>query len=151
MKNLGLFIVTAFMLISCGQNQNAGTQPEEVSESVTDGVFIHISEGYNDPHRALMPLKMASIMADDKDVLIYFDIHAVEFLVKGSEDITHGEFESAHTYIKLLIDKNIGLYACPTCLKVAGFEPSDLLEGVQTAQKDKFFNFTKGRIITLDY
>jgi len=55
---------------------------------------------------------MATIMADDKDVLIYMDIHAVNLLVKGSED---------------------------------------LKEGIQTAQKDKFFNFTKGRIITLDY
>ena len=85
---------------------------ESPSEPETDGVFIHISEGYNDAHKALMPLRMATIMADDKDVLIYMDIHAVNLLVKGSED---------------------------------------LKEGIQTAQKDKFFNFTKGRIITLDY
>jgi hypothetical protein len=45
----------------------------------------------------------------------------------------------------------VGVYACPTCLKIAGFTPKDLMEGVQVAQKDKFFNFTKGRIITLDY
>ncbi len=90
-------------------------------------------------------------MADDKDVLIYMDIHAVNLLVKGSEDLTHDGFESAHTYIKQLLDMEVGIYACPTCLKVAGFEPGDLLDGIQTAQKDKFFNFTNGRIITLDY
>jgi len=56
-----------------------------------DGVFIHISEGYNDAHKALMSLKMAAIMADDKDVLIYMDIHAVNLLVKGSENLTHDE------------------------------------------------------------
>ena len=151
MKKLALFIVSALMFTSCNQNQGAKSQLQEMVSSETDGVFIHISEGYNDPHRALMPLKMASIMADDKDVLIYFDIHAVEFLVKGSEDLTHPEFESAHTYIRQLNEKNVGLYACPTCLKVAGFEPGDLLEGIQTAQKDKFFNFTRGRILTLDY
>ncbi len=61
-------------------------------------------------------------MADDKDVLIYMDIHAVNLLVNGSEDLTHD-----------------------------GFEPADLKEGIQTAQKGKFFNFTKGWIITLDY
>ena len=85
---------------------------ESPSEPETDGVFIHISEGYNDAHKALMPLKMATIMADDKDVLIYMDIHVVNLLVKVSED---------------------------------------LKEGIQTAQKGKFFNFTKGRIIKLDY
>jgi peroxiredoxin family protein len=45
----------------------------------------------------------------------------------------------------------VGVYACPTCLKIAGYKPEDLIAGVQIAQKDKFFNFTKGRIITLDY
>ncbi len=98
-----------------------------------------------------MPLKMATMMSDDKDVLVYMDIHAVMLLVKGAKDIQFADFESAHTYIKQLIDKGVGVYACPTCLKIAGFKPEDLMEGVQAAQKDKFFNFTKGRIITLDY
>jgi len=79
------------------------------------------------------------------------DIHAVELLVKGAKDMTYSDFESFQTYIKKLLDKKVGVYACPTCLKIAGFKPEDLMEGVQVAQKDKFFGFTKGRIITLDY
>jgi predicted peroxiredoxin len=59
--------------------------------------------------------------------------------------------EPAHTYIKQLVDLGVGIYACSTCLEVAGFVGDDLMSGIQTAQKDKFFNFTKGRIITLDY
>ena len=105
MKKLTLFIVSTVMLVSCNQNQGTHSQPQEMVAPETDGVFIHISEGYNDPHRALMPLKMASIMAGDKDVLIYFDIHAEEFLIKGSEDIFHPEFESVHTYLRQLIEK----------------------------------------------
>ena len=151
MKKIGLFIAAAVIMTSCGQNQNQGTVHEEHAAPVKDGVFIHISEGYNDAHRALMPLKMATIMAGDKDVIIYFDIHAVEFLIKGSEDVIHEEFESAHTYLKQLTEMKMGLYACPTCMKVAGLAAEDLLDGVQTAQKDRFFDFTKGRILTLDY
>jgi len=146
MKKIGLLMLGGIMMASCIQ-----TSVEHQAEPARDGMFIHISEGYNDAHRALMALKMASIMADDKDVLIYMDIQAVNLLVKGSEDLTHEGFESAQTYIKQLLDMEVGIYACPTCLKVAGFEPDDLMEGIQTAQKDKFFNFTKGRIITLDY
>ncbi len=116
-----------------------------------DGVFIHISEGYEDAHRALMPLKMATIMADDKDVLIYMDIDAVNLLVKGAEDLSHEGFESAQTYFKQLLEMGVGIYACPTCMAVAGIEADDLMEGIQTARKEKFFNFTEGRIITLDY
>jgi predicted peroxiredoxin len=157
MKNISLIFVSVFLVISCNQNPKHTETAHNHSDvamtetSVRDGVFIHITECYSDPHRALMPLKMAVMMADDKDVLVYMDIHAVHLLVKGSEDLKFADFESAHTYIKKLIDKGVGVYACPTCLKIAGFKPEDLIEGVQVAQKDKFFNFTKGRIITLDY
>jgi predicted peroxiredoxin len=98
-----------------------------------------------------MPLKMAVMMAEDKDVLVYMDIHAAELLVKGAKDLSFADFESCQTYIRQLIDKKVGVYACPTCLQIAGFKPEDLMEGVQLAQKDRFFDFTKGRIITLDY
>lgn len=159
MKNIGLFIFVGLMMISCIQTSNQETSAQEEKsvsmdspmEAVRDGVFIHITESYGDPHRLLMPLKMAKMMAADKDVIVYMDIHAVEILVKGSKDLKYADFESAHSYIQQLADLNIGVYACPSCLKVAGFEAKDLLEGVQTAQKDKLFDFTKGRIITLDY
>jgi predicted peroxiredoxin len=146
MKKFVILILGGILMTSCIQ-----TTVEQSAEAITDGVFIHISAGYEDAHRALMPLKMATLMADDKDVLIYMDIHAVNLLVKGAEDLTHEGFESAHTYIRQLLDMEVGIYACPTCLKVAGFTPGDLMEGVQIAQKDKFFDFTRGRILTLDY
>jgi predicted peroxiredoxin len=157
MKNLGLLIISVLLFASCNQNSQQTTAPGspgkvvETETPVRDGIFIHITECYNDPHRVLMPLKMAVMMSADKDVLVYMDIHAVHILVKGSDDLKYADFESAHTYIKQLTDKGGGVYACPTCLKIAGYKTEDLMEGVQIAQKDKFFNFTKGRIITLDY
>jgi predicted peroxiredoxin len=156
MKNIGLFIIAALMLISCNQNPEKKTSSSlekttEASTPVRDGVFIHITESYNDPHRVLMPLKMATIMAADKDVIVYMDIHAVELLVKGAKDLTYTDFDSFQTYLKQLLDMKVGVYACPTCLKIAGFKPEDLMDGVQIAQKDKFFNFTEGRILALDY
>lgn len=157
MKNILVFFILGLALFSC-QEKSEQNKVSDITEQTTvekevvrDGVFIHISEGYNDPHKVLMPLKMATMMADDKDVLVYMDIHAVEALVKGSKDLEFEGFESLQTYLKQLADKNVGVYACPTCLKVAGYNPDDLMENVQPAQKDKFFDFTKGRIITLDY
>lgn len=116
-----------------------------------DGVFIHITESYDDPHRLLMPLKMATMMAEDNDVLIYMDIDAVKILVKGAIDITHTDFESALTYIQKLSSMGVGIYACLTCLKVAGYSTDDLMGGILVANKDRFFDFTNGRILTLDY
>ncbi len=157
MKNASLFFICSLLIISCNQApKQAGTSDLKsdnmaAAVPVRDGVFIHITQGYDDPHRVLMPLKMAVMMAADKDVLVYMDIHAVQLLTKDSKDLNFADFESAHTYIKKLAAMNVGVYACPTCLKIAGFKPEDLMEGVQIAQKDKFFDFTKGRIITLDY
>ena len=157
MKQIISFILLVSLLFSCQQIQKQESsmisekQTLTQTEPVKDGVFIHITESYNDPHRVLMPLKMASIMAMDKDVIVYMDIHAVELLVKGAADLNFAEFESCHTYIKQLTERGVGIYACPTCLKIAGYAPEDLMDGIQVAQKDKFFDFTKGRIITLDY
>ena len=157
MKNLGLLIVVFLLIASCNQTEKKTTEISHEhhavasADTVRDGVFIHITESYNDPHRVLMPLKMAVMMSTDKDVLVYMDIHAVELLVKDAKDLNYADFESARTFIKQLADKKVGVYACPTCLKIAGFKPEDLMDGVQVAQKDKFFNFTSGRIITLDY
>lgn len=157
MKKFGLIIMLGFMILSCNQNLKQGntsiqeTQIVAQADTIKDGVFIHITDGYDDPHRVLMPLKMAVMMSKDKDVLVYLDIHAVELLVKGAKDLKYSDFDSFQTYVKQLIDKEVGVYACPTCLKIAGFKPEDLMDGIQVAQKDKFFSFTKGRIITLDY
>ncbi|MBK9389526.1 MAG: DsrE family protein [Bacteroidetes bacterium] len=152
MKTSGIFILTFLLIVSCNQPPVQTPAPVSGNEiSNRDGIFIHITQCYDDPHSVLMPLKMAVMMSADKDVLVYLDIHAVQFLTKDAKDITFADFESAHTYIKMLAEKGVGVYACPTCMKIAGIAPEDLMQGVQVAQKDKFFNFTKGRIITLDY
>jgi predicted peroxiredoxin len=158
-----LILLTVLLFTACKPQPPQPPQPPQAMAShdhmammrgdsaMRDGVFIHITESYNDPHRVLMPLKMATMMAMDKDVVVYMDIKAVELLVKGAKDLTYADFESLQTYIKKLTEMKVGVYACPTCLKIAGFKPEDLMDGVQVAQKDKFFDFTKGRILTLDY
>jgi len=124
---------------------------ETVQQQEKEGIFLHISTSYDNPHRLLMPLKMATLMAQEKAVLIYMDIEAVKILVKNSKDITHPEFESAHSYIKKLLEMGVEIYACPTCLKVAGYKIEELMDGIKPANKDRFFNFTKGRILSLSY
>ena len=94
MKNLGFMLLTGLFLVSCNRAPEAVNRLMSetgagvaVADSVKDGVFIHITESYDDPHRVLMPLKMAEIMSHDRDVIVYMDIHAVELLVSGAEDL----------------------------------------------------------------
>lgn len=117
-----------------------------------DGAFIHLSAGPDNPHRVLMALKMAVVMAEGKkDVLVYCDIDAVKLLVKGAPDVTHNAFDSSSALLAKLVAMKVPVRACPSCLKAAGKTPEDLLPAIQIANRDEFFSFTKGRILTLDY
>lgn len=116
-----------------------------------DGVFIHISAGASEPHRILMALNMAALMAADHDVLVYFDIKGIEVALKDAKDLTYAQFPSLKTQLAALREKGVVLMACPGCLKAAGKTGGDLAPGIQIADKEQFFSFTKGRILTLDY
>ena len=125
--------------------------PARMQAETRDGVFIHITHGTDDPHRVLMALRMAEMMSEHKDVLVYFDIKAVEVVLKGAPDIQFKEFPTAQAQIKKLGERKVTLMACPGCLKAAGKTAADLAPGIQIADKKALFTFTKGRILTLDY
>lgn len=116
-----------------------------------NGVFVHITAGPKDPHRVLMPLQMAVMMSDSQDVLVYFDIDAVEVVLKGADDLTYKQFSSSQTQLGKLLEKGVPVYVCPGCLEAAGYTPEDVMEGVRIAEKEAFFTFTEGRVLTLDY
>ena len=144
-----LLMVAVFIAFACAQ----APPPAEESpvEIPRDGVFIHISHGPEDAHRVLMALKIAELMAADRDVLVYLDIHGIEVVLADAPDIEFSHFPSSHNQIARLLELGVPLYACPGCLKAADKEPGDLADGIKVAEKDAFFNFTEGRILTLDY
>lgn len=122
-----------------------------VADEPRDGVFIHISHGTDNPHRVLMALNMAKIMSEDHDVLVYFDIRGVDVVLKDAEMISYSHFPDSKQQIKELPAQGVILMACPGCLKAAGKSSEDLAPGVRVADKEVFFSFTKGRILSLDY
>ena len=138
--------LAVFVLFACMQSNNT-----EQPEKATDGVFIHITHDHNDPHRVLMPLQMALMMATDRDVLIYLDIDAVNLVTRSADDLDYAHFTPLKAAIDQLLGMGVGIYACPGCMKAHGIHEDDLMEGIQLAQKEKFFSFTDGRILTLDY
>jgi predicted peroxiredoxin len=138
-----LIVATAALLSATASAEDAA-RPH-------DGVFIHVTHGQDDPHRLLMALSMANMMADDHDVLVYFDIRAVEVLLKDAPDVSYAHFTPSGAQLAELKGKGVPLLACPGCLKAAGRSAADLGPGIELADKTRFFSFTKGRILTLDY
>ena len=138
-----IFLVTAGILLVAVSGVG-GVEPR-------DGVFIHITHGKDDPHRVLMAMQMASIMSQDRDVLVYFDIKGVEVVLKDAKDFTYAHFPSSKRQFSILPNKGVTLMVCPGCLKAAGKTPDDLAAGIEIADKNRFFSFTKGRILTIDY
>lgn len=117
-----------------------------------DGVFVHVSQGAENPHKLLMAFKMAVTMAEGgKDVIMYCDIEAVKVLTSKAKDVSMKGFPTLQEQLRRLSELNVKVMACPTCMKVAGIEAADLRPEVQVAERDLFFSFTKGRILTIDY
>jgi predicted peroxiredoxin len=130
---------------------------DEVPPPARDGVFVHVSHGADDAHRALMALKMAALMTKTQDVLVYMDVQAVHLAVKADETgrhvtvATHEAFPASDEMLRQILAGGGTVCVCPTCLKAAGYEEADLREWIALADKAKFFSFTKGRILSIDY
>lgn len=149
-----LLIVFVLSFASCINKNEPVTETAKHAEeciSPKDGVFFHVSSGYDNPQKALMAVSLAVMMAETQDVTLFFDIKGVKLLTKDSEDIDMDSFLTLHGALDKLIEQNIQIMACPMCMKKAGIEADQLEDGVIVAEKEKFFNFTKGRILTLDY
>jgi predicted peroxiredoxin len=135
--------VVVLVTVSCQQAQ--------IQDHGKDGMFFHIKS--NDAHKVIMPLSLGTkMLEDDVNLAYFFDIEGVHAVVKGSEAFTKEGFDmDSHQALQKLMGNNVGLYVCPMCLKAAGYTKEDLMEGVGIMEKEVFFNFTDGRILTLDY
>ncbi len=125
--------------------------PLPAADTAQDGVLIHITAGPDDPHRVLMALRMAELMSTDHPTVVYMDIDAVHVALKGATPLQHEPFADSATLLQKLIDNGVRIMACPGCLEAAGKSPEDLRKGISVAEKSAFFDFTDGRILTLDY
>lgn len=146
-------ITIIFLSSSCCTSNSDSKAPLKTAEVVEarDGIFIHLSSGPEEPQRVLMALSMAKMMSDDKEVLVYIDIKGVFTVLKDAPDVTFKEFPSSLTLLNELKEKGVKVIVCPGCLKAADKTSDDVMEWVQIANKDKFFNFCDGKIISIDY
>jgi intracellular sulfur oxidation DsrE/DsrF family protein len=151
MKKSTFYLLALLIVVFMSCNSGQDSAHLKAGESSKDGIFIHISHGSENPHRVLMALNMAVMMAESRDVLVYFDIKGIEVVLKESPDIAYSHFPTSHPQLEKLIQQKVTVMACPGCLKAAGKTPDDLMSGIQIANKDQFFNFTSGRILTIDY
>ena len=116
-----------------------------------DGIFMHISSGYDNPHKVAMALTLATKFTDTHDVMLFFDIKGVEILKKGAESITMENFTSSDEALRSLLESGARIAAFPMCMKKAGISENELIEGIEVAKKELFFDFTDGRILSMDY
>jgi predicted peroxiredoxin len=150
MKKLFALLLVPLLFSACIRVNTEAENPEK-SEPVTDGAFIHISEGPADAHAVLMALMLADKFSTSNDVLVFFDQEGIEMVTKDAPNLEMDAFDPSDEIFERLISRNVTILACPACMQVAGVEKADLRDGVEVAEKEMFFDFTKGRILTLDY
>ena len=150
MRKLFALLLLPLFTASCIRVNEAPKSPAE-TDNKKDGAFIHISKGSEDSHDVLMALMLADKFSTSNDVLVFFDKQGIEMVVKGAPNLEMDPFDPSDEIFQRLVELNVPILACPACLKVAGYDEDDLREGVIIAEKEKFFDFTEGRILTLDY
>ena len=150
MKKAFALLLVPLLLSSCIR---VSTESEAAPEAdpKTDGAFIHISKGAEDTHDVLMALMLADKFSTSNDVLVFFDKKGIEMVTKDAPNLSMEPFESSDEIFARLVDLDVSILACPACMQVSGVSEEDLREGVKMAEKEQFFDFTEGRILTLDY
>ena len=150
MKKLVALFLVPLLLSACIQvktDNEAAPDPEPK----TDGAFIHISKGSEDTHDVLMALMLADKFSTSNDVLVFFDKGGIEMVTREAPNLEMEPFDSSDEIFARLVALDVTILACPACMQVSGVEQEDLREGVQMAEKEQFFDFTEGRILSLDY
>ncbi|MDF1573220.1 MAG: DsrE family protein [Bacteroidales bacterium] len=152
MKKFTILFVAFLLAVSCIRvNENPVPQVNMSRIAETEGIFIHVKQGADNQHEVLMALSMAAKFAPDYDVLMYFDIDGIEMVTKDAPNLEMEPFGSSDGLFNKLVNAGVTLFACPGCMEVAGVKPSDLRTGVTPAEKHEFFDFTDGRILSIDY
>jgi predicted peroxiredoxin len=144
-------ILGVAMLLGVGCSAHVNNTVAPPPAPGPDGMLIHLTAGPEDPHRAMMALNMAAMISEHRPVLVYADIEAVRLLTADAPAIEMEPFGSSRDLLATLAARGVTIMACPGCLKKAGCGPADLAPGIRLAEKDAFFAFTDGRIVTLDY
>jgi len=150
MKRILAMLLIPLLFAACVRVEQAPETRVE-TEKPTDGAFIHISKGSEDSHAVLMALMLADKFSTSNDVLVFFDKQGIEMVVDDAPDLQMDPFDGSDAIFERLLDQDVDILACPACLEKAGYEEEDLREGVKIAEKERFFDFTEGRILTLDY
>ena len=150
MKKILTMLLIPLLLAACVRVEQAPETRVE-TEKPTDGAFIHISKGSEDSHAVLMAMMLADKFSTSNDVLVFFDKQGIEMVVTSAPDLQMEPFDGSDAIFERLLDRDVEILACPACLQKAGYEEEDLRAGVKIAEKERFFDFTEGRILTLDY
>ncbi len=151
MKKLIFLAIGFFLVTSCIRVNQPPVSQIHVPYAEKDGLFIHVKQGPDNPHEVLMAMAMASKFAEDHDVLMYFDIDGIKMVTNDAPDVSMEPFGSSDKLFEHLVNEGVTIFACPSCMKVLGVTASDLRSGVTVADKDEFFDFTDGRILSIDY
>ena len=150
MKKVIALLMLPLLMFACIRVHTEGEGVPE-PEPKTDGAFIHISKGSADTHDVLMALMLADKFSTSNDVLVFFDKEGIEMVTRDAPNLELEPFDNSDAIFERLVNLDVTILACPACMQVAGVEEGDLREGVQIAEKEQFFEFTEGRILSLDY
>ena len=133
-------ILPAVLLLAAGAMVLALSTPAAPDEPALRPLFINLTSGADDTHRASMALVLAdNSLAAGREVTLYLNVHGV-LLSESSGELRMFKRDTLFSdYIAELIGRGLAVIACPYCMEKNGLTEADLLEGIEVAAGENFY------------
>lgn len=144
--------VLVFAAIAAASGACASTGASDSGAGGKPVLVINMTSGPANLHSAWMGLSLARHgLADGRDVIVFMNVAAPPLAsdrIPGS--VTFGS-ESIRDVLAEIIEGGGKVIVCPSCMELTGVKDSELLPGVELADRDKLFGSLNPNSVVFSY
>ena len=125
------------------------------AQSRTDksAIVLNVTSGREDVHAVTMALQLANHALDDgRPAVLFLNVRAPDLARRDLPDslVLHGN-PPVRQMVADLIKRGAGVLVCPSCAKVMGVTPEDLIEGAAFATRESLFGALSPSAVVFTY
>jgi len=123
----------------CNNQPSADAATDKNGKSTV--LVVVTSDPKQDPQAVDMAVKMAGFALEEKrNVAMFFAVQGVHLPTKAfSDEFAFQTNDSLKGQLKKVVERGAEIHVCPVCMKPAGIEEGDLIQGAMVTTRPKLF------------